>query len=345
MKSKKTKIYSVILFLAMVIGICSPNGISRVNAEGDSYLITWVTTKGCMGHDFGEDDEEIPIMKTYTHVEKGDDISTNLPDIDDGDVEGEIFVGWQTSGDNNLYTLRSIDEVKGYTCASIFNYTPSADTTFTAVFVKAANVTFVSSKGDIYGSESEAVLKSPLNNNLWLTPTVYTNDNSVLAGWKLKGTDTIYSEDPWDETAPYIYEYEVKGDVVFEAVYEVACNVTFKTDKGEIFLYDKEYSLKSPKNKTIKGFSECNDFEDSDGTCYKFIGWKNKKDNKVYHTSGSGSDDYLLMSEFIVSEDTEFDAVWEAAYKITFDYNGGHSETYSSDDDILEEEEIFFKTR
>ena len=67
MKSKKTKIYSVILFLAMVIGICSPNGISRVNAEDDSYLITWVTTKGCMGHDFGEDDEEIPIMKTYTH--------------------------------------------------------------------------------------------------------------------------------------------------------------------------------------------------------------------------------------------------------------------------------------
>ncbi|SNU09944.1 repeat domain (List_Bact_rpt) [Lachnospiraceae bacterium] len=332
MKSKKTKIYSVILFLAMVIGICSPNEISRVNAEGDSYTITWVTTKGDFGTEYDEEHGLVHVTEEESEVDKGSEIS-ECPLIDDSEISGEVFVGWQTSGDNALYLSKGFSNVDGYTCKSLYDYTPTSDVVFNAVFVKSVNVTFSSDKYSFYNGNKSITEKYPKGSLINHSIAIDTVDKVVLTGWKLKGTNTVYADDYMDEDLDCICDYVVQNDVEFEAIVKEACTITFKTDIGGVDSEgNKEHSELVEKDGLIKYSYTCDDFEDSDSKCHKFIGWKTTGDSNIYVPYDDDDESNVkCLPDYKVTKDVVFEAVWADAYKITYNFNGGHP-VYNEDE-------------
>ena len=159
-------------------------------------------------------------------------------------------------------------------------------------------------------------------------------DGKVLDGFYIDGTDTLYylkgaAAAEQDGDVLYIDDFKPTEDVTFIAHYVDAYKITIKANGGMINdIKKKEGTTESAtvlagKGAKLKNIGDFLCAGDKEG--YILEGLMNIKDQKLYICYPGKADNNLR--DFIVNEDTVFEAVWteDTSPKITFKFDGGYS--------------------
>ena len=288
--------------------------------------ITWNANGGQL--QVGYDDDEFPIYsETYEGVSgegEGLYLSTaGVWGVDQVTKEGYVITGW-TDQYGNKYG--KYDEVK-----------PEEDTTFTAIWTKAIKITWDANGGQllvgydddespiysetyegVYGEGEDLYLGSLRRFGIYQV----IREGYALTGW----TDQKGNKyDKYDEVVP-------EEDMIFYPVWEEGVKVTWDLNGGniqgeatftDIYAIGREVYI----NRVIN---------EPDGKA--LIGWTTEKNDE----STLVIEEFNAEKEFKASEETTLYALWDDAYIITWDGNGGHT---SWDDDQLVHIEKWPKSR
>ncbi|MBO4864038.1 MAG: PT domain-containing protein [Eubacterium sp.] len=300
---------------------------------------------------------EAGYMQGYTdyteyviQVKEGNDISSaSFNSIDCYGRNGYIFEGYMTDGDDNLYVTykndnEDDDENEETNKCYIGDYIPVADTVFYAVWSKAVTVTYRSDKGYIYGNKYNTEVKydfrpgsNPYNVNCGGCP------GFVLEGWQVEGEDTVYvgHNDNLKQNEVYVGDVELTEDIVLNAVWAEAYNVTYVTDKSEFSYIGKTYTLQYKKNSIIDSYPTPDEIDgyvfdgytidgDPSGTIYKWF----------YDDEERYEDGYCEIDELNLDSDLVLNAVWKEACTITYHTDEGAFQIYDDNDDIVEVSDV-----
>ena len=281
-------------------------GDSQESLDEESYFT--VTFRSEEGYIWGDEDEK----ESINQVEKGNTIN-DTPWV--GDRPDYAFTGWKIEGDDTTLYVEDGDFEN-----DIYSYVPKGNITFVAQWEEAYNITFHSEEGYIWGDEDdkERTYQVVKGKTINATPWVGDRPDYAFTGWKIEGDDTtLYVEDGDPEN--YIYSYVPEGDTTFEAQWEEAYNITFRSEEGYIWgdEDDKEETYQVGKGKTINDTPSVGNRPD-----YAFAGWKIEGDDTTLCVDDEDSENYIYS--YVPEGDTIFVAQWEATYKITFRSEEGY---------------------
>ena len=149
----------------------------------------------------------------------------------------------------------------------------------------------------------------------------YKDDSKTFVGWKDSKDNLYYMIDVGNPQQKSVYDIEPKGDMTIKAYWVDNCEITFATDSGKITSYSSTVSkLNKVEDKEVSFFCPsgekcfCNVSVTAQGKI--LVGWK------------IGDTNEMIMSgreyEFIPTQDTTLNAVFEDAYSLTFVSDEGY---------------------
>nr|MCR4847102.1 hypothetical protein [Eubacterium sp.] len=256
--------------------------------------------------------------------------------------DGFAFAGYTVDGDDTLYVPRYNPLFDGQ--ESIYAYTITEDTVFTAVWVPIIHVNFESELGYIDGYEDQTNETMEIGEGMPLNQYVYCSDTSdkTFLGWKLKGSDSdvIYNDFSGynDEYIPDGYAdfftYIVNEEVTFEAVWGDPYVVTFKSEYG----LNLDETVKEVKNNVKPGWTLYNNYPYSyDTDDYIFDGWQIEGDASGLKyrdfSDIEALEGYADINSVVVNNNMTFVAVWVKSCKVSFHSDLGYIFGYETEKD------------
>jgi len=182
---------------------------------------------------------------------------------------------------------------------------------------------------------------------------VPTREGYNFRGYKVSGDENLYTDEYYEEYPEgiiYICDYVVGNAVTFTAVWEKQIEVKFVTDKGNLgeegvtektYYYEKDeyihtyYRYPSDMTKAVSG--------------YKFAGWRVEGDVILWSENYKNlSENIDFISDYKVTEDVTFIAVWEESCEVTFEsaegyINGDKDTTESNPYIVIKGDELFYR--
>ncbi len=320
----------------------------------EAYRVEYYTEDGYLNEmGYMNDNSKIVV----TTVVKGLPIDSNIAY---GERDEFVLVGWKEEETNKVYLIY---DYKGDEEDSISNYIPTKDTRFEAVWGKTAMVSLYSEKGYVEGynsppgpddksfSDTLVIGEKITKYSNWLRYAVKINDYGLdynFLGWKIEGDDTLYvTKDKWyypNEEYPdgvkCIYDYVIKGDVQFIAVWEEKEKFDIEYYSEEGYITESEnyecidgkkviFQIEEGKNINSNYFPQMNEREN-----YVFVGWKVEGTNDVYYTydsyysAASKIYNYNELYYYKPDGNTRLIAVWmeKNVYNIEFYSEEGYLE-------------------
>ena len=310
-----------------------------------------------------ETEKEIPDYSSITkkkNILKGSQIKYDY--VEPRDRDGYEFLGYKIEGSDTLYIdsylnwrYRDYYYDHEYEVEIIDEYVPTEDVTFKAVWAEAYIVTYDGNGGWFdtdwdedshsyipnYTPEKRKIIKGSNIDDEWENPRA--REGYVCLGYKLEDSDTIYVThskydyelEDWEE---FLSDYVPTEDVTFKAQWEEAYVVTFDGNGG---WYDTDWDYEtgeeipdySPQKINVKKGSDLHDYyirKPYDRKGYVFLGYKIDGSDTLYITDNSYkkyNSEYAgkieNLEDYVPTEDVTFKAVWEEAYVVTYDGNGG----------------------
>ena len=318
--------------------------LSEDFASEDTYSIKYRKGNHGKGIAIYESDTETInyVDETEEYIIKGESIESGVL------VEGEPgfkFYGWKADGDDTVYIDYDCIE-EGDIREPINSYILTGDTTFTAQWVEAYNITLKQGdhsegfpyyvyENDIevtkYNSESiETIEKGKL---IYHLSKPEENEGYIFYGWKADGDDTVYIDDDYIEygdTRKPISSYILTGDTTFTAQWIEAYNITLKPgsrSKGFLNIdFDENNNLieefvSQEIITTEKGGKIGCPMEPVADDGYILIGWKVDNDDTMYYSDydEARKNHGKCIEDFIVTKDITLTAQWDKAYTITIE--------------------------
>lgn len=229
------------------------------------------------------------------YVKKGGTVNHSMPRPTKRDY---YFDGWKLEYPDNTYTIFD-RTVKGTFYENVTVY---------AQWVEAHNVTFYSEEGYIYGNRTVTteIDQVKIGEKVSDIPTVAGKPGCVVTGWKLAGTDKVFTK--FD-----ILDFVPEEDVTFEAVWSESITVTLDAGIGIIYNGTNNVYYRINLAKGIYDKAESFTYANCEG--YVFRGWKREGSDEVF---------YRVPIEGTFDEDVTFNAIWVEAANVSFDPNGGY---------------------
>ena len=204
------------------------------------------------------------------------------------------FAGWKLEGTDTIF------ESKVYG-------TYDHDIRVIAQWVPGYNIKFTSEDGYLSGFADRTVFTDQvkIGNKISYVPDCYNRPGYSVKGWKLAGTDDIYSRFELREITP-------EGDMEFEAIWETSVEIRLDANGGVVSngIGNAFYNLHFPKGTYEKATSSY--WAERPG--YMFMGWKQEGGNLLF---------YNEPIEGTFNEDVVFKAQWVESVDITFNVDGG----------------------
>ena len=263
--------------------------------EIGTYTITYESGYGYFYNDEGERVTELSYQ-----IEEGDYLY-NIPEIQKDNSLKRNFVGWAMDPDGNEF----IDD--------IYNYYPTGDMTFYAVFGEEGYaITF--DAGDGYFEEDGTSVKTwsgiiekgqSVGSLYYPSPEMDAASHKVFAGW---------TTDPAGENITDLWELIPTEDTTFYAVWEDAWTITFDASEG---YFNGDQSQKTVMYNIRKGGSPYSVPEDPeiDVSSHKaFAGW----------ATDPAGENIIDVWELTPTEDIVLYAAWGDAWTITLDAGEGN---------------------
>ena len=339
--------------------------LSEDFASEDTYSIKYRKGNHGKGIAIYESDTETInyVDETEEYIIKGESIESGVL------VEGEPgfkFYGWKADGDDTVYIDYDCIE-EGDTRKPINSYILTGDTTFTAQWVEAYNITLKP------GSRSKGFLNIDFdeNNNLieeFVSQEIITtekggkigcpmgpvaDDGYILIGWKVDNDDTMYYSD-YDEArknhGKCIEDFIVTKDITLTAQWDKAYTITIeKGEYGRGFI-DNVYEdgewidkyVSQTKMKVLVGNPiSYLDFPE-EGQGHVICGWKIDGDDTLYGMDTEDSEKGTYIYDYVPTRDIVLTAQWVEAYTVVLkDEQGeGFYDTYWDNNNKLAEEFI-----
>ena len=239
--------------------------------------------------------------------------------------KNKVFGGWATDPEGTHIILPY--EYDGEQPS----ITADEDTTLYAVWEEASVITLDPNGGYWYGDDENPRTRSVKTGN-WInadhldTPR---NDEKIFGGWAAdaEGTDIVLSYE-WDENDE-LPEIQVKGDMKLYAVWKDAAVVTLNPNGGYWYEEDDE----EPRIEKYAPGTDVDiwEFSRPHHAQKAFVGWATDEAGTDIVLSFEYDEDNDDVPSITLDGSITLYAVWENAYTVTLDPNGGYWEKYTGD--------------
>ena len=327
--NNKRRIMTWMLVTLMVISVFNVPFVSLdVQAEENNITITWETEGEYIYapiDDYGNYGE----VSSYSNI-----YSQSLIPPSTVERENYIHKGWMIEGGDG--TLFVSDGSISDGTRNIYEYVPTTNTKFIAVWAETCTVTYDGNGGyyERYDAETgEYICDNPtyteereINTNMG---SYYgaKREGYILKGYRIEGDDSFYSI--YD-----IGEYKVTGDVKFIAEWVEACTVTYDGNGGYYERYDAEtgeYIYDSPTYTEEKEINtNIGSYPTAKREGYVLKGYRIEGDDALYSSYTDEENNIKNIYEYKITGDVTFTAEWGKACTVTYDGNGGCFERFDS---------------
>lgn len=240
--------------------------------------------------------------------------------------ENKVFGGWATdaAGTNIVLTTKYNDE-------ALSTLTANSDMTLYAVWEEAAVITLDPNGGHWYDDDVNPKTRS-VRIGEWIDAEYLSepeHDEKMFGGWATdaEGTDIVLPYE-WDED-DRMPEIQVEGDMELYAVWKDAAIITLDPNGG--YWYDEDDEEPRTEKYTPGTNVEIWDFSRPHHAQKAFVGWATDKAGTDIVLSFEHDEDNDDVLSITVDGNMTLYAVWDNAYTVTFDPNGGYWEKYTGD--------------
>ncbi len=314
-----------------------------------AYTMTYEANGGNFGTAYNDEGEEVDITSKCYLIKQGEKINSS---IETPNKDGFVFDGYQINGEGPVYSSNSENPDGTINEYYIYNYIPTGDTTFTAVWSAAYTMTYEANGGNFgttYNDEGEEVDVTSINHLIKQGEKIDSSydapnkDGYIFDGYQINGKGPVYTNDEYDSEGNkneyYIRDYIPEGDTTFIAAWSVAYTMTYEAKGGNFGTTYNDEGEEVDKTSTcylIKQGEKINSsFETPIKDGFVFDGYQINGEGPVYtdneYDSEWNKNEYYIR-DYIPEGDTTFTAVWSAAYTMTYEANGGNFGTTYNDE-------------